>query len=345
MEGLTGVILVQALHYFPFILVNTAAALAGIDPAAEEAAQSLGCHGSRLLWRVTLPLALPGFGAGALLAFIRVIDDLGTPLMLNYTKMLAPQAYLRVTTVGMNDADGYVICVILVVALAPRAVGGQGAARARRLGLARARPRAPARRLRGRRAWTAWAAGGGAPDPRARAAPRDRRALVLEGVELLATCRRASRSTTTARSCVRTPHFVWNTLRYALLAAGIDVVLGAAIAWLLVRGRVPGRGAARHARDGAARRPGRGARDRLPSRLPRLGRARPRAAAHRDLADPRDRVRRAPPAVHRPRGVRDDAAAARLDGGVRAEPRRAARRARSVGSRCRCSRAGSWRAA
>src|SRR5206468_2162577 len=42
---------------------------------------------------------------------------------------------------------------------------------------------------------------------------------------------------------VRTPHFVWNTLRYALLAAGIDVVLGALIAWLLLRGRVPGRGA------------------------------------------------------------------------------------------------------
>jgi iron(III) transport system permease protein len=45
-----------------------------------------------------------------------------------------------------------------------------------------------------------------------------------------------------AEVLVRTPHFVWNTLRYALLAAGVDVVLGAAIAWLLVRGGVRGRG-------------------------------------------------------------------------------------------------------
>ncbi|MEK7363700.1 MAG: ABC transporter permease subunit, partial [candidate division NC10 bacterium] len=94
MEGLTGVVLVQTLHYFPFIMVNTAAALAGVDPSLEEAAQNLGSSGFRLFRRVLLPLALPGYAAGALITFIRVIDDLGTPLMLNYTKLLAPQAYL-----------------------------------------------------------------------------------------------------------------------------------------------------------------------------------------------------------------------------------------------------------
>jgi len=40
---------------------------------------------------------------------------------------------------------------------------------------------------------------------------------------------------------VRAPHFIWNTLRYALLAALLDVALGAVIAWLLLRGRVRGR--------------------------------------------------------------------------------------------------------
>ena len=114
MEGLTGVVLVQSLHYFPFILLNTAAALAGLDRSLEEAAQNLGSSGLRLFRRVLLPLALPGYAAGALLTFIRVIDDLGTPLMLNYTKLLAPQAYVRVTTIGLTDVDGYVICVILV---------------------------------------------------------------------------------------------------------------------------------------------------------------------------------------------------------------------------------------
>src|SRR5574342_563951 len=64
---------------------------------------------------VTLPLMFPGFIAGSLLTFIRAIDDLGTPLMLNYKSLLAPQAYLRITTIGIDDVDGYVICVVLVV--------------------------------------------------------------------------------------------------------------------------------------------------------------------------------------------------------------------------------------
>src|SRR5262249_51120795 len=115
MEGLTGVVLVQTLHYFPFIMLNTAAAMAGLDRALEEAAQNLGASGALLFRRVLLPLALPGYVAGALLTFIRVIDDLGTPLMLNYTKLLAPQAYVRITTIALTDVDGYVIFVILVV--------------------------------------------------------------------------------------------------------------------------------------------------------------------------------------------------------------------------------------
>src|SRR5688572_29636771 len=115
MEGLTGVVIVQTLHFFPFILLNTVVSLSNIDSSLEEAAQNLGCRGFRLFRRVTLPLMLPGFTAGALLTFIRAIDDLGTPLMLNYKNLLAPQAYLRITTIGMDDVDGYVVCVVLVV--------------------------------------------------------------------------------------------------------------------------------------------------------------------------------------------------------------------------------------
>ncbi len=241
MDGLGGVILVQTLHYFPFILVNTASALQGIDPAAEEAAQILGSHGWRLFRRITLPLAFPGFVAGALLVFIRVIDDLGTPLMLNYTKLLAPQAYLRVTTVGMNDADGYVICVILVL-LSLAALWGAKVflGRAEWASLARG-PERVLPRLRGSRVVVAWAIAG----------------LLLglallphAGIVILSFSKVWSFSYLPTRYTldnyaeilVRTPHFVWNTLRYALLAAGIDVVLGAAIAWLLLRGHVPGRG-------------------------------------------------------------------------------------------------------
>jgi iron(III) transport system permease protein len=115
MEGLNGVVFVQTVHYFPFILVNLSVALRNIDRTMEEAAQNLGCSGFRLFRRVVFPLALPGYLAGASLVFVKVFDDLATPLLLNVKDMLAPQAYLRVTSIGIADPMGYVIAVVLIV--------------------------------------------------------------------------------------------------------------------------------------------------------------------------------------------------------------------------------------
>ncbi len=114
MEGLNGVILVESIHYFPFILINLSAALLNIDRAMEESAQNLGASGTRLFRRIVFPLAMPGYVAGASLVFLKVFDDLGTPLLLNINNMLAPQAYLRITSIGISDPMGYVISVILV---------------------------------------------------------------------------------------------------------------------------------------------------------------------------------------------------------------------------------------
>ena len=115
MEGLNGVILVEAIHYFPFILISLSAALLNIDSAMEESAQNLGASGTRLFRRIVFPLAMPGYVAGASLVFLKVFDDLGTPLLLNINNMLAPQAYLRISSIGISDPMGYVISVILVV--------------------------------------------------------------------------------------------------------------------------------------------------------------------------------------------------------------------------------------
>ena len=130
MEGLNGVVFVEAIHYFPFILINLTASLRAIDRAMEEAAQNLGASGFRLFRRVVFPLAMPGYAAGAVLVFVKVFDDLATPLLLNVKDMLAPQAYLRITSVGIADPIGYVICVILIADLG-RLAGAVGAGRRR----------------------------------------------------------------------------------------------------------------------------------------------------------------------------------------------------------------------
>ena len=239
MEGLTGVVLVQTLHFFPFILLNTVVSLANIDSSLEEAAQNLGCHGLRLFRRVTLPLMLPGFIAGSLLTFIRAIDDLGTPLMLNYKNLLAPQAYLRITTIGMDDVDGYVVCVALVVlSLAALLAARKYLSLAEYATLQRAAP--VIRRLQGKTMVIVWLVIG----------------LVLGtsllphiGIAVLSFAKVWSFSLLPSTYTLgnyheilfRVPHFVINTLIYTLLAAALDIVLGASIAFLLLRTRVPGR--------------------------------------------------------------------------------------------------------
>lgn len=114
MEGLNGVIFVQFLHYFPFILINVSNSLRQIDSSMEEAAQNMGASGFTLLRKIVFPLAMPGYLAGAALVFVKVFDDLATPLLLNVKDMLAPQAYLRVTSIGLADPMGYVIATILI---------------------------------------------------------------------------------------------------------------------------------------------------------------------------------------------------------------------------------------
>ena len=239
MEGLTGVVLVQTLHFFPFILLNTVVSLANIDSSLEEAAQNLGCYGLRLFRRVTLPLMLPGFIAGSLLTFIRAIDDLGTPLMLNYKNLLAPQAYLRITTIGMDDVDGYVVCVALVVlSLAALLAARKYLSLAEYATLQRAAP--VTRRLQGKTMVIVWLVIG----------------LVLGtsllphiGIAVLSFAKVWSYSLLPSTYTLgnyheilfRVPHFVINTLIYTLLAAALDIVLGASIAFLLLRTRVPGR--------------------------------------------------------------------------------------------------------
>ncbi len=241
MEGLNGVIFVEGLHYFPFILLNLSVALANIDSAMEESAQNLGASGWRLFSRIVFPLAMPGYIAGAALVFAKVFDDLATPLLLNVTNMLAPQAYLRVTSVGIADPMGYVISTILVV-LSVVAVW---------LSLLALRDRDFATQQRG---------GGGLAKrdlgPRESAAAYAFIAFVLLlalsphiGILLL------SLGTVWSFSVLPDAYtfahyatvfreaggFMSNTVLYCGIAALVDVVLGTMIAYLAMRTNLPGR--------------------------------------------------------------------------------------------------------
>jgi iron(III) transport system permease protein len=241
MEGLNGVIFAQAVHYFPFILINLSAALRNIDRSMEEAAQNLGCQGFRLFRRIVFPLAMPGYIAGASLVFVKVFDDLATPLLLNVKDMLAPQAYLRITSIGLADPMGYVIAVVLIV-VSVLAMG------------------ASAWVMKGRDYATVQRGGGGLSQrPLGRGQAVAAYAvvglilfLVLAphiGLFLLSIATVWSFSPLPdaftfahyERVFAESSVFIKNTLLYATLAGIIDVVFGVAIAYLVLRTRLPAR--------------------------------------------------------------------------------------------------------
>ncbi|MBN8556089.1 MAG: iron ABC transporter permease [Proteobacteria bacterium] len=241
MDGLVGVTFVESIHYFPFILLNLVAAMRNIDGAMEESALNLGARGWRLFRRVIFPLAMPGYLAGAALVFVKVFDDLGTPLVMGVTNMLAPQAYLRITSVGVDDPLGYVISVIMIgfsilaLWLAARVMKGRDYATLQKGGGALQK-----RRLS---AWESVLAYGWI-------------ALVLAvtlaphvGILLMSFAQVWSFSV--LPDAYTLAHYatvfgdasgmIGNTLLYCVLAAGLDVVLGTAIAYLILRTRLPAR--------------------------------------------------------------------------------------------------------
>lgn len=241
MDGLNGVIFVEAIHYFPFILMNLTVALRNIDGAMEEAAMNLGCTGWRLFWRIIFPLAAPGFVAGASLVFVKVFDDLGTPLVMGQTNLLAPQAYLRITQVGLEDPLGYVISVLMI-------------------GFSIAAMALSARMLTGRD-YSTLQKGGGSIQRRRLSAPGSVAAYAWIGFILLLTLSphigvlllsfAQVWSFSPLPDAYTLAHYatvfqdssgmIHNTLLYCGMAAGLDVLLGVTIAYLILRTQLPAR--------------------------------------------------------------------------------------------------------
>jgi len=113
-----GVILLQALAFYPIIYLNFAAALANIDPALDEAAQNLGASGWTRFRRITLPLVMPGLFAGCTLVFIAAFTELGTPLIMNYSRCAAVQVYDELKEISASPFPYALVTVVLCASIA-----------------------------------------------------------------------------------------------------------------------------------------------------------------------------------------------------------------------------------
>ena len=75
--SLAGAVLAAGVVGFPLFVMSIRTAFETIDPHLEDLALSLGDTPWRAFRRVTLPLALPGIAAGAVLAFARALGEFG----------------------------------------------------------------------------------------------------------------------------------------------------------------------------------------------------------------------------------------------------------------------------
>ncbi|MHC1604529.1 MAG: ABC transporter permease, partial [Candidatus Methanofastidiosia archaeon] len=79
--GLPAIVLVETLHFYTLVYLNAYSSFVNIDPTLEEQAENVGARGFYKFRTVTLPLAMPGIEAGAILTFILSLEDLGTPII------------------------------------------------------------------------------------------------------------------------------------------------------------------------------------------------------------------------------------------------------------------------
>jgi iron(III) transport system permease protein len=239
--GVHGVLLVETLHLFPMITLNVVDALGRIDPALEEAAESVGARGWRKLRTITLPLTTPGYVAGALLVFIWTFSDFATPLVLGVHDLLASQAYLnivqfvdrRLFRMGIVISALMVVLAIVFLVAARRYVAIKDYSSLSYSRIAR-------RRL--------------SPMGSAGAVAFLSSVMLLSfvpylGVALASVGKGWSLTPfplqyTTMffeRVIVETPKYIVNSFLYSVLAVVLCIVLGVPIAWILARTRLPGR--------------------------------------------------------------------------------------------------------
>ena len=236
------VICLTALHLYPVLYFNLSASLANLNPELERAAETLGATSWRKLWRVTLPLTAPGLFASLTIIFIWSLTELGVPLLCDYDRVTSVQIFVGLKDIGQNP---FVYGLVTVALLATVGLYGLSRLLLRKRDITAGAKGSARRERRVLRGPGRWVCTGFALLVLSAAA------LPNLGVVLLA----ASRDWygTVLPSGFTLEHFqsalghslvvpsIAQSLRYVALSTTLDLGLGFAIAWVVVRSSAPGR--------------------------------------------------------------------------------------------------------
>jgi iron(III) transport system permease protein len=238
-----GIVAMNALHLYPILYLNITAALANLDPAMGESAQNLGAGAWRRFRKITLPLTMPGIFAGATIVFIWSFTELGVPLMFDYDRVTSVQIFNGIKDLGGNPMPYALVAVMLFFSVLLYAIG---------------------KFLFGRQsfAMTGRAAVGGSM---AKASPAVGMLccaffILVTGMAIIPHAGVVLMSFATdwyhsvlpesftlahysdALGNELTVPSIANSLKYASFSTLFDIVLGIALAYVIVRTKIPGRG-------------------------------------------------------------------------------------------------------
>lgn len=159
LEGAYAILLVHAYSLYVYFYLFTRAGLAGLDPAAHEAAASLGAGRWRTLRRVTIPLLAPSLRGAALLTFMTALASFSAPYI------FGGGFRVMTTQIVLTRLNGdYGMAMVQTVVLSLLALAGlwlTGDSSAERLGRGGGKGVAPPPRLIARRGWRLAATVGG----------------------------------------------------------------------------------------------------------------------------------------------------------------------------------------
>jgi ABC-type sulfate/molybdate transport systems ATPase subunit/ABC-type sulfate transport system permease component len=144
-ETRLAIVLAQTFVAAPFLVIAARSSFAAVDPALEDVAASLGHGRLARFWRVAVPVALPGIGAGLLLAWLRSFGEFGATIILAYHPYSLPvYTFVEFDATGL-PATVLPIAVALGAALTVLLLSGSRARRRRHAKPSLPAPVAPTR--------------------------------------------------------------------------------------------------------------------------------------------------------------------------------------------------------
>lgn len=159
--GTLGISMASAFGLYPLVFLVVRGGLARVNRSLEEAAYSLGRGRIGVTLTVTLPLVLPALLTAALLVFLGVVSDFGTPAILGEGErfpVLATLAFsLYLSEIGAEPGMAATTCMILL-AIALALVLGVRFLSGRRSVASDAGGGGELKRLRGAKGWAMTAA-------------------------------------------------------------------------------------------------------------------------------------------------------------------------------------------